>query len=89
MLTSVPSSAIDDDISKFDYSSATNVSWMFDAGALNKNAYSDLLINFANNTSIIEMSIDNSGTKYRADAATARSTLINTRDWSISDSGQE
>ena len=87
--------SFDQDLSGWDFtgiSSSSNLRDFFDDGELDEDNYDALLISWSNQASSMpsNMVVDMGDSEYDSNAAaSARSTLINTYNWSISDGGRK
>ena len=77
------------DVSNWDVSSVTDMTNMFNSSGLSKENYDAFLINLAdNNASVEDVILGAIGIYYSSDdAKTARDTLANDRNWTITDGG--
>ena len=77
------------DVSNWDVSSVTDMTNMFNGSGLSKENYDAFLINLAdNNASVEDVILGAIGIYYSSDdAKTARDTLANDRNWTITDGG--
>ena len=77
------------DVSNWDVSSVTNMTNMFNSSGLSKENYDAFLINLAdNNASVSNVTLGAIGIYYSSDdAKTARDTLNDRRNWTITDGG--
>ena len=81
------------DLSDWDFSAATDMSGMFQSSGMSSTNYGLFLqrcaaLGAANNLQS-NVSLGASGVQYPAGALTARNYLVNTKSWTINDSGQQ
>ena len=81
--------AANPDVSNWDVSKVTDMTNMFNSSGLSKENYDAFLINLAdNNASVEDVILGATGIYYSSDdAKTARDTLTNDRNWTITDGG--
>ena len=77
------------DMSQWDFGNVTNMTEMFNGVTLPTSNYSNLLHRIVDTSTQENVTLDGGSSKYNSGASASRATLVDDRNWTITDGGLE